>query len=37
VTHAYLGQWYQPMAHRRNVTGVLQGPATYLWNIEKAG
>lgn len=37
VSHAYLGQWYQPMAHRQNVKGVLQGPAVYLWNVEKAG
>jgi peptide/nickel transport system substrate-binding protein len=36
-THAYLGQWYQPMALRKNVKGMLPGPATYFWNVEKAG
>ncbi len=34
-THVYLGQWYQPLAHRTNVSGVLEAPAVVLWNIEK--
>ena len=37
VTHGYMGQWYQPMAFRTSVTGVLEGPAPYFWNIEKKG
>jgi peptide/nickel transport system substrate-binding protein len=37
VTHGYLGQWYQPMLFRDVVTGVLQGPVPYFWNIEKKG
>ena len=37
VTHAYLGQWYQPMALRKSITGVLQGPAPYFWHLEKQG
>lgn len=34
-THAYLGQWLQPVALRSNIKGMLQGPAPYFWNIEK--
>jgi peptide/nickel transport system substrate-binding protein len=35
-THGYMGQWYQPTAHRDTISGMLQGPAPYLWNIEKS-
>ena len=34
-THAFLGQWYAPMALRKNVTGNLESPVTIFWNIEK--
>ena len=34
-THVYLGQWYQPMAHRTNVTGLIVAPAQVFWNVEK--
>jgi peptide/nickel transport system substrate-binding protein len=34
-THIYLGQWYQPVAHRSNISGILEAPAIALWNIEK--
>ena len=34
-THIYLGQWYQPMAHRANVTGLIVAPAQVFWNVEK--
>jgi peptide/nickel transport system substrate-binding protein len=37
ATHGYLGQWYQPVAHRKTVTGVLPGPAPYFWNLKKEG
>jgi peptide/nickel transport system substrate-binding protein len=37
VTHGYMGQWYQPMAVRKSLSGILQGPAPYFWNIEKQG
>ncbi|MGL4811089.1 MAG: ABC transporter substrate-binding protein [Beijerinckiaceae bacterium] len=30
----YLGQWYQPGAHRKNVSGWLESPAPVFWNIE---
>jgi peptide/nickel transport system substrate-binding protein len=35
-THAYLGQWYRPMAHRNSVSGVLHGPALFFWNVAKS-
>jgi peptide/nickel transport system substrate-binding protein len=34
VTHVYLGQWYQPSAHRNTVTGMLTGPVPAFWNVE---
>jgi peptide/nickel transport system substrate-binding protein len=35
TTHVYLGQWYQPIAARKNVTGVMTAPVPVFWNIEK--
>jgi len=35
VTHIWLGQWYQPIAARKNVTGILTAPAPVFWNVEK--
>ena len=35
-THAYLGQWYQPMAYRDNISGVVHGPAPFFWNVAKS-
>jgi peptide/nickel transport system substrate-binding protein len=35
-THAYVGQWYQPIAHRDNVEGLLQGPVPFFWNVSKS-
>ncbi|MBR2819578.1 MAG: ABC transporter substrate-binding protein [Reyranella sp.] len=34
-THGYVGQWYAPVALRKNVTGSLVSPVTIFWNIEK--
>jgi peptide/nickel transport system substrate-binding protein len=34
-THIFLGQWYAPVALRKNVTGNLESPVTVFWNIEK--
>src|SRR6266481_5533285 len=31
-THAFLGQWYAPIALRKNVTGNLESPVTIFWN-----
>ncbi len=35
-THAYVGQWYQPMVYRDTVSGVLHGPAPFFWNVAKS-
>jgi peptide/nickel transport system substrate-binding protein len=35
-THGYVGQWYQPLAYRDTVSGVLQGPAPFFWNVAKS-
>jgi peptide/nickel transport system substrate-binding protein len=36
VPHMYYGQWRQPAAHRKNVTGWLKVPeAIPLWNVAK--
>jgi peptide/nickel transport system substrate-binding protein len=35
VTHIWLGQWYQPIAARKSVTGILVAPAPVFWNVEK--
>ena len=34
-THVWLGQWYQPVAVRKNVSGMMVAPVTVFWNIEK--
>jgi len=34
-THIHLGQWYKPVALRRNVDGLVIGPVVVFWNIEK--
>jgi len=34
-THAYLGQWYQPIARRKNIEGNLTGPVPVFWNVTK--
>ena len=35
VTHVWLGQWYQPIAARKSVTGILTAPVPVFWNVEK--
>lgn len=35
VTHIHLGQWYQPAAARKNVSGFLIAPASVFWNVSK--
>ncbi len=35
VTHIHLGQYYVPIATRKNVSGILTAPAPVFWNIEK--
>ena len=34
-THVHLGQWYQPMAMRKNIEGVMTAPAPVFWNVTK--
>jgi len=36
-THIHLGQWYQPIAARKNVEGIVTGPVPVFWNVEKKG
>jgi peptide/nickel transport system substrate-binding protein len=35
VTHLWLGQWYQPIAARKNVSGIPTAPVPVFWNVEK--
>jgi peptide/nickel transport system substrate-binding protein len=34
-THVPLGQWYGPVAMRKNIDGALEAPVTVFWNVEK--
>jgi peptide/nickel transport system substrate-binding protein len=34
-THVFLGQWYQPIAVRKNVDGAMVAPVTVFWNVKK--
>jgi peptide/nickel transport system substrate-binding protein len=36
VTNIPLGQYRSVIAHRRNIRGLLPGPALFYWNLEKA-
>jgi peptide/nickel transport system substrate-binding protein len=36
-THIPVGQWYGPLAARKNVDGMLEAPVTVFWNVEKKG
>ena len=33
TSHIHLGQWYQPIAARKSVSGVLTAPVPVFWNI----
>jgi peptide/nickel transport system substrate-binding protein len=33
TSHINLGQWYQPVAARKNVAGILTAPVPVFWNI----
>jgi len=35
ATHAPLGEYIEPLAARRNVTGFVTGPGNLYWNIKK--
>ena len=34
-THVHLGQWYKPIAMRKNIDGMVSAPVVIFWNIEK--
>jgi peptide/nickel transport system substrate-binding protein len=34
-THAHLGQWYQPIALRADIEGMMVAPATAFWNMSR--
>ncbi|HEX2889147.1 ABC transporter substrate-binding protein [Vineibacter terrae] len=34
-THVFLGQWYQPIARRKSVTGNIESAVPVFWNVEK--
>jgi len=35
VTHANFGTWYNPVAYRGNLKGLIKAPVPFFWNIEK--
>ena len=35
VTHGNFGQWYNPIAYRDNLDGLIVAPVPFFWNIEK--
>jgi len=35
VTYIPLGQYRSSIAYRRNIRGLLPGPALFYWNMEK--
>jgi peptide/nickel transport system substrate-binding protein len=35
TTHLFLGQWYQPIAARKNVNGIMTAPVPVFWNVSK--
>ena len=37
VPYVNYGQWFQPMAWRKGLTGVLVSPVPFFWNIKKSG
>ena len=34
-THVHLGQWYQPVALRADIDGMMVAPATAFWNMSR--
>ncbi len=31
----HLGQYFQPVAYRDNVTGLIKSPVQFFWSLEK--
>ena len=36
-THIFLGEWVQPIARRKSVSGNIESAVTVFWNVEKKG
>jgi peptide/nickel transport system substrate-binding protein len=34
-THVHLGEWYQPIALRTDIDGMMVAPATVFWNMSR--
>jgi peptide/nickel transport system substrate-binding protein len=34
-THVHLGQYVQPTAYRKSISGILKGGSTAFWNVDK--
>ena len=34
-THVFLGEWVQPIARRKSVSGNIESAVTVFWNVEK--
>lgn len=35
VTHGNFGTWFNPVAYRSNIKGLIKSPVPFFWNIEK--
>jgi peptide/nickel transport system substrate-binding protein len=35
VTHANFGTWFNPVAYRDNVAGLIKSPVQFFWNVSK--
>ena len=35
VTHGNFGTWFNPVAYRANLKGLIKSPVPFFWNIEK--
>jgi peptide/nickel transport system substrate-binding protein len=35
VTHATFGQWFNPVAYRADLEGLIKSPVQLFWNVEK--
>ncbi len=35
VTHANFGTWFNPVAYRDNISGLIKSPVQFFWNVAK--
>jgi len=33
VTHGNFGTWFNPVAYRDNVSGLIKSPVQFFWNV----